>query len=80
MSIPHNARVTVKISLTARRAGGGALAIQRDEASPGLPLDLGIYTGPVIVGTIGAAGRRDHTMVGDSVNVAVRLEPPTAPR
>ncbi len=59
----------------ARRAVGCALAIQRDAARAGLPLDLGIgvFTGPVIAGTIGAAGRRDYTVVGDSVNVAARL-------
>ncbi len=35
---------------------------------------VGIHTGPVVVGNIGASGRINYTIVGDTVNTAQRLQ------
>ncbi|MZR30005.1 adenylate/guanylate cyclase domain-containing protein [Sneathiella litorea] len=35
---------------------------------------IGIHTGALIVGNIGAAGRLNYTVVGDTVNIAQRME------
>jgi class 3 adenylate cyclase/tetratricopeptide (TPR) repeat protein len=67
-----------------RRAVRAALAIQRrltalDEelqgrVGVGFRMRIGIHTGPVVVGRIGDDLRMDYTAVGETTNLAARLE------
>src|SRR3954453_23588135 len=66
----------------ARRAALAALGLQRllgehqDELGEGLDLKvrMGINTGGVVVGGIGDQLRRDYTAIGDTTNLAARLQ------
>jgi adenylate cyclase len=42
--------------------------------TPPLDIGIGIETGPVLVGSFGPARRRVHTVMGEAVSVAARLE------
>ncbi|HEY8655775.1 MAG TPA: adenylate/guanylate cyclase domain-containing protein [Candidatus Limnocylindria bacterium] len=63
----------------ARRAVECALEIQRwivgerAKGGPDISFGFGINTGAVVAGFLGALGRMEYTVIGDTVNVASRL-------
>jgi class 3 adenylate cyclase/tetratricopeptide (TPR) repeat protein len=73
----------------ARRAVLAALGIRHALADPAanaerlgvreLPLRMGLNTGPVVVGSIGDNLRMDYTAVGDTTNLAARMQQVAAP-
>lgn len=49
-------------------------ARRRAEGREIIRLRIGVHSGPVVVGNIGAPGRVNFTVVGDTVNIAQRFE------
>lgn len=71
----------VKIQNHAELALQTALAINREverfnssQRFPPLKTRVGVHTGPMLVGNLGSVKRFDYTAIGDSVNLASRIE------
>ncbi len=62
------AALAIRSALAADNAGRRAAGL-----AP-VRVRIGLHTGPAIVGNIGAPGRINYTLVGDTVNTAQRLE------
>lgn len=48
--------------------------IRTGQGLPTLEMGVGLNTGPVIAGNIGSKERMEYTVIGDSVNIAARLQ------
>ena len=66
---PAHARQAVRAALEMRTATSRLTAAGRT-----LECRIGIATGAVVAGAVGAAGRLSYTVYGDAVNLAARLE------
>jgi adenylate cyclase len=71
----------IKIQNHAELALQTAIAINREverfnstQRFPPLKTRIGVHTGPMLVGNLGSVKRFDYTAIGDSVNLASRIE------
>ncbi len=71
---PDHAAATCRAALAIRAAIAVENRRRRDAGAEPLTLRIGIHSGAAVVGNIGAAGRLNYTLIGDTVNVAQRLE------
>jgi len=82
--IPIARRLETEIARDAENAVRCALAmdmeilrLNREWTVRGLPpigMRAGIFTGPLVAGSLGSAERLEYTVIGDTVNTAFRLE------
>ena len=70
----NSAKDAFEAALDMRRALVSVNEEFKKEGFPELRFGVGIHTGPVFAGTIGAANRMEYTVIGDTVNTASRLE------
>ncbi|WP_254721912.1 adenylate/guanylate cyclase domain-containing protein [Kovacikia minuta] len=82
--VPINRITPVEVSQDAQLAIECALAmgerlqhLNEDWQRRGLPtaeMRVGIFTGPIVAGSLGGKDRLEYGVIGDSVNIAARLE------
>lgn len=71
---PDHAARAAEAALCIREAVLRDNAQRRIRGERPVHVRIGIHTGPVVIGSIGAPSRMNYTIVGDTVNTAQRLE------
>src|SRR5215831_19267806 len=74
-----DARRAVHMGLGIVEAMGTLNSRLEAEYGVALAVRLGIHTGPVVVGEMGSGGRHEHLALGETPNIAARLEGLAAP-
>ena len=70
----HHVENACRAALAMRQALDEFNALQRFKGLPEFRTRIGIQTGAAVVGSVGAADRLQYTAMGDTINVASRLE------
>jgi class 3 adenylate cyclase len=71
---PDHAASAARAALRARASVMQAKAAADQRGEPGYMVKIGLNTGSAVVGNVGAARRYNYTAIGETVNVAARLE------
>jgi adenylate cyclase len=58
-------------------AAARAIAAAVPEVDPDLGIGIGLNSGPVVAGNVGGGGRLEFTVIGNTVNIAARVESAT---
>jgi adenylate cyclase len=69
-----HALLAVRAALSMRDALSRFNKIQRGRGGSELQIGIGIASGPVVAGNIGGVDRIEYTVIGDTVNLASRLQ------
>jgi adenylate cyclase len=82
--VPFARRSETEIRQDAIHAVDCAIAMEREldhlnsvwslQGLPTIGMRIGIFTGPLVAGSLGSSERMEYTAIGDTVNIASRLE------
>lgn len=72
--VPHHAEQAVRAAIEMRRALDEVNRRLRAKGYPDIAIGLGLNSGECILGNIGSTRKLDYTVIGDTVNIASRLE------
>jgi adenylate cyclase len=82
--VPLARKTEAEIGKDAANALNSALAMEskliqlnstwKERHLPTIGMRIGVFTGPLVAGSLGSAERLEYTVIGDTVNVASRLE------
>jgi adenylate cyclase len=73
-AIKTDAQAAVSCAIEMAQALDRLNAKWQEEGRPTLKMRVGICTGTVVTGSLGGQQRMDYTAIGDTVNIAARLE------
>ena len=80
MPQPDHASRAVQCSLAMIDALADLNQARAADGAPPIEVGIGVHTGRAVVGEIGPSERREYTVIGDTVNVASRVEGMTKER
>ena len=69
LEVPDHARKAVECAIEMQKW----IQLERAKGGPDVAFGFGINSGPVVAGFLGAKGRMEYTVIGDTANVASRL-------
>lgn len=75
LEIPNHPRQALAAALAMQQALPALNTRLQAEGLPAIAMRIGLHSGEAIVGNLGSTRRFSYTAVGDTVNLAARLEP-----
>lgn len=72
--LPNHSEVACKACIKMQKKLEALRTKWKSEKRPALKMRIGLCSGNAIVGNMGSKNRMDYTMMGDTVNIAARLE------